>query len=382
LEGGSDDAQGPDLAIGVVEASATALPSIAFLIQSKGSCVMHEWRPARMGTLVIAAAVVATIALTLVSPRTAYATTPGENGRIVFRRYFNDAHTWGALFSIRPDGARERQITHPKRKVLDDYPDVSRDGRWLVYAKRWQLRRTASGDPRGALFRIRMNGTHRENLTGDTCRPTDDCVRDFNPNWSPDGRWIAFSRVFRSESRTWEIDLFVMRSNGSHLQQITAPGPLFEDYAPEWSPDGTRLVFFRFNPDRELHALFTVDPDGSDLRRLTTWHLNPAQGDDWSPDGRWILFAARPEGQTFNLRMIHPNGTGLRRITHSTDMDWLGSSFSPEGNRIVAGRTLEAPADSARNADLFVMRLDGSHRRNITRTELWDSAPDWGPRRT
>jgi Tol biopolymer transport system component len=74
--------------------------------------------------------------------------------------------------------------------------------------------------------------------------------------------------------------------------------------------------------------------------------------------------------------MIRPDGSGLRRITFSKHADWLGSSFSPDGRRIVAGRTGGFGKDG--NADVFVMRLDGSHRRNITRSDTWDSAPDWG----
>jgi len=318
--------------------------------------------------------VLITVLTAVLTADPAGATTPGQDGRIVFRRYFNDAQNWGALYSIDPSGTRERQVTHSERKVLDNQPDISPDGRWIVYARMWQLREPRG---RGALFRIRMNGTHRENLTGDTCRPSNDCLRDINPNWSPDGRRVAFSRVFRSETRQWEVDLFVMRSNGTHLHQITAPGPLVEDYAPEWSPDGSRLVFFRYDPDRQTHALFTVGPDGSELQRLTTWHLNPAQSEDWSPDGRWILFSAAPQGHPFNLYMIRPNGTGLRRITFSGDADWLGSSFSPQGGRIVAARSGAVGG----NADVFVMRRNGSNRRNVTRSELWDSAPDWGPQR-
>jgi TolB protein len=324
---------------------------------------------------------VAVVATATVVSDQAIASPPGQNGRIVFRRYFNDAHSWGAIFSVRADGTGEHQITHPGRRVLDTNPDVSPNGRWIVYGRTWYNRsRTTSGDARGAFFRIRMNGTDRESLTGNTCRAADDCVRDGDPNWSPGGGRIAFNRTFRSETRPWEIDLFMMRADGTHLRQITSPGAGFEDYDPSWSPDGSRLVFFRWDPVREKHALFTVNPDGSDLGRLTSWHLNPAQGVDWSPNGRWLLFSSQPEGQTWNLRMLRPNGTGLHLVTKAKAAEWYRPCFSPDGTRIVSARSLGVGADG--NADVYVMHLDGSNKRNITRTDEWDSAPDWGPRKT
>jgi TolB protein len=327
----------------------------------------------------IVALTVASIVLLTAAP--ARATTSGKNGRIAFRRFFTAGQAWGALFTINPDGTGERQITHPHRKVLDYDPDGSPDGRWLVYAKKWALRGDR-GAPRGALFRVRVNGTHRQDLTVATCMPERDCERDITPSWSPDGRRIAFSRVSRSETREYEIDIYVMRADGTHLRQVTAPGALWEDYGPQWSPNGRRLAFFRVDPDREEDAdsaLFTVNVDGTQLRRLTTWHLNAAQGQDWSPNGRWIAFSAWPAGQTYNLRLIHPDGTGLHRITHSRDVNWLRPCFSPDGMRIVAGRSGGAGTEG--NADLYVMHLDGSHRQNITRSEDWDSAVDWGSQR-
>jgi Tol biopolymer transport system component len=328
--------------------------------------------------IVIASASIALVATALPSAR---ATPSGENGRIVFRRYHNVHQNRGAIFSIRADGTGERQITHPGRKVADNGPGVSPNGRWVVFSRMWNLRRTASGDHRAALFRIRMDGTHRQNLTGDSCRPAvNDCVRDIEPNWSPRGGRIAFSRAFRYDNGGYELDVFMMRANGAHRRRITHPGPGIEDYDPSWSTDGSRLAFFRFDPDRQSDAIFTVRTNGDDLQQLTPWRAHAALGVDWSPDGRWIIFSSKPEGQTGNLRMIHPDGTGLRWVTRATDAQWLKPCFSPDGTRIVASRTSGVGADG--NADVFVMRLDGSHKRNITRTEDWDSAVDWGPRPT
>jgi Tol biopolymer transport system component len=83
-----------------------------------------------------------------------------------------------------------------------------------------------------------------------------------------------------------------------------------------------------------------------------------------------------------NLWLVHPNGSGRHRITTNPGHQfvWLSSSFSPDGSMIVAGRR---PADeSAGNADVYVMNVDGSSFTNITLSAGYDSDPDWGPRKT
>jgi TolB protein len=64
----------------------------------------------------LAAALFAAITLLLIAPP-ASATVPGDNGRIGFRRYFNPEHTWGAIFTISPDGAGLRRVTHPPEEI-------------------------------------------------------------------------------------------------------------------------------------------------------------------------------------------------------------------------------------------------------------------------
>ena len=60
---------------------------------------------------------------------------------------------------------------------------------------------------------------------------------------------------------------------------------------------------------------------------------------------------------------------------------YLGSSFSPDGTRIVFGRRPATGGPDANAADVFTMRLDGTHERPVTRTLAYDSYPDWGPAR-
>src|SRR5262245_35979885 len=102
------------------------------------------WRCA--GVAVLAAACLVVFA------QPAYATYPGQNGRISFRRYLNEHHTWGAIFTINPDGTHERQVTHPRRGVLTWQQDWSPNGRWIAY------QREGGPGPFDDIFKIRANG--------------------------------------------------------------------------------------------------------------------------------------------------------------------------------------------------------------------------------
>jgi Tol biopolymer transport system component len=171
-----------------------------------------------------------------------------------------------------------------------------------------------------------------------------------------------------------------MRLDGSHRRRVTLPPRrAAEDSQVQWSPDGKRLVFVRHNITAKpagKGAVFVVNADGTRLRRITPWEMSAGDGPDWSPDGSRILFRA-PETDDFlnsDMYTIRANGTGLKRLTHVPPGTKLySSSFSPDGTSITFGLTGTGGA-----ADVFRMLADGSAITPITRPSAWDSAPDWG----
>lgn len=316
------------------------------------------------------------LAVVVLAAGTASATTRGKNGRIAFRRYLNDDHTYGAIFSVNPDGSRGRQMTHPGRNVVDTEPDWSPDGRWIVYMAAPENNLDAS-----RILKIRANGRHRTPLS-QTC--TDNCASDGFPAWSPDGRQIAFARVFApSDPDDFNslIAIYVMQTDGTDAVRVTRQGETaddpnrFRDNALAWSPDGDRLVFERYSVSRRALALFTVALDGTNERRITPWRLDASQP-DWSPDGRWIVFRTQERSdRDGDIFLVHPNGNGLHRVIGGRGK-WLSCSFSPNGNKIQAGHFPGFGDDQA--ADVFVFHLDGSNLRNLTESDAWESASDWG----
>ena len=314
---------------------------------------------------------------------TATASAQRQNGSIVFRRYLNADQSWGAVFTVGIDGKGARQVTHPPRGIIDDQPSWSPDGSLIAF--------TRCAD--GALchtFVVAPDGSGLAPI-GALCAEganEQTCADDANVSFSPDSKQVALTQSTgrvkqdpHGESWIEHSALAVANHDGSGRHVVYQRAAFSGDLvSPAFSPDGKNLVFEFVRSgfaSASKRALYVVGIDGSSPLRLTPWAENDGDHPDWSPDGKWIVFHSHvddPSGQS-QFFVVHPDGTGRKQLTHFPSGTWVGrASFSPDGKAIVFGKGPEGG-----NIDVFTMRLDGSHIQRVTRSPLWESAPDWGP---
>jgi Tol biopolymer transport system component len=144
---------------------------------------------------------------------------------------------------------------------------------------------------------------------------------DFNPEYSPNGQFIAFES-FRSGTE----EIWLCNADGSNPRQLTSMGGP-HTCNPRWSPDGKTLVF---DSRKEGSAdLYLISGDGGSPRRLTS---DPGYEGEarWSRDGNWIYFPSGWPGQP-EVYKIRPTGGETIRVTknggrasfESPDRKWL-----------------------------------------------------------
>jgi Tol biopolymer transport system component len=124
------------------------------------------------------------------------------------------------------------------------------------------------------------------------------------PSVSPDGKVIAFAGQLNEGQKYDQTknQIWLMSSGGGKPIAISAG----QWRQPDWSPDGRWLAFASARGDPAgRHAVFVVDRKGRNLTQLTEYSVN-AQHPVWSPDGKWMVFSAQADdqGDVFGLARI------------------------------------------------------------------------------
>jgi Tol biopolymer transport system component/DNA-binding winged helix-turn-helix (wHTH) protein len=172
---------------------------------------------------------------------------------------------------------------------------------------------------------------------GDWVQLTHGPMDDMRPRWSPDGRYIAF---LSDEGQTKRV--YLIPPLGGARRMLADTGlPYLQRFSDSWmafgtapwSPDAQNLLFSRLHPDGRI-GVWKTRPDTNQETRVT---FPTADADDllasWSFDGKWIAFTRRQSGR--GGLWLTPAAGGEPRVLLRDEYDNTTPSFSSDSRRIV-----------------------------------------------
>jgi Tol biopolymer transport system component/serine/threonine protein kinase len=337
---------------------------------------------------------------------------------------FRSEREKGGLFIMGATGESARRLTD-----FGFYPSWSSDGRevafstegftdpnvrrlgasmiWIVNVstgEQRQLTDEQTGDaaqpawsPSGARIAYwgRHKGGQRDIWTipargqGEPVRVTDDAAFDWNPVWSPDGKFLYFASDRGGSMNLWRVPLeeqtgiakgppeplttpasyahqlafsrdgrravYVNQVNSTNIfkvgfnpyketitgQPVAVTQGSRHASAPNLSPDGELFVYSSQGEKQE--DLYVVGKDGAESPRKLTDDIYKDRSPRWSPDGTRIVFYSDRSGR-YEAWMIRPDGSDLKQITFTEESSVAYPFWSPDGTRLAYNRHLESCA--------------------------------------
>jgi TolB protein len=305
-------------------------------------------------------------AIAALTAAAAMARTHHTNGMIAFTR-FDPAADDDFVYTANPNGTHGHKLL----TAGAEGPRWSPDGTHIVVFPH---------DNPNASARIvnADDGSYR-----DVLNPSPDLFLPCSSGWSPNGKRLACDGFGHTDPGL--NGMYTIRSSdGGGLNRITTNSG-GEDNPGDYSPDGNRVVFLRFDPtqpDGAQKALFVVKVNGSGLRQITPWGLDlDFYGGSWSPQGNNILFSTKTASLSRSaIFVVHADGSGLRQLpisTCGTSSGCFTPSWSPDGTKIVFSGKIDEPPTG--QVDIYTVRPNGTGLRQVTNTsESEGGPPDWG----
>ena len=172
--------------------------------------------------------------------------------------------------------------------------------------------------------------------------------------------------AFHTNRDAGNFEIYSMNSDGTTPTRLTTDAA--QDLTPEWSPDGKKIAFVSIRDGN--YEIYTMNADGSNEVRITTNAASDVQP-AWSPDGTKLVFGSFRDGNG-EIYVMNANGTSQARITTNTANDGF-PTWSPDGTKIAF------QSDRTGNFEIFTMNIDGSTQTNRTNNAAYDEYPNWGP---
>lgn len=274
--------------------------------------------------------------------------------------YFVSDREGGGLSNIwrvpEAGGAAERVTTFSTGDVR--WPAMSTDGKTIVFEHEFGIWRLDLASRRATPIRLDIAAETQVNMTevrdfsseaddydlapstrrlalsvhgeiftvphdeGDVVQITESSARDKEPQYSPDGKWIAFV-----SDRSGREELYVVSADGAGAQRrITDLDLLKLNFA--WSPDSRTIAFSA--SDNTLRAVTLEDGRGRELAKSAHGNIGPPA---WSPDSKWIAYAKPDHTRASDVYLVAAAGGEERKVTFDPYTENT-PRFSPDGRKL------------------------------------------------
>jgi Tol biopolymer transport system component len=185
-----------------------------------------------------------------------------------------------------------------------------------------------------------------------------------SPTWSPSGDQIAFLR----EGAGGDSSIRAVAATGGQ-ERVLIRGGQIQYFDPAWSPDGTKIAFAS---DRQNGGIFTMNVDGTGVRKLTgATGLDPPGAPAWSPDGSRLAFVGDLGAEPTKIYVMNADGSRKTLVGPGSEPSW-----SPDGDWIVCA-SISGEKTALANYDIYAIRPDGSERHPVMTDPADELSPSW-----
>jgi Tol biopolymer transport system component len=250
----------------------------------------------------------------------------------------------------------------------------------------------------GDVYTVTLDGQHFQQLTTDG--------RNAFPIWSPNGRYIAFSKAGPppQAGASPNASLWVVTADGKYAKPVVNAVQNEAIYPVAWLPDSSGLLAAVHYLETDVEAVLrVVTLDGKPYAPYQKWieaakkagflhqlaahnpdELGHGQAGAFSPDGREIVFTGATQSVTDGPRLdlfgMSTDGSRLRRLTELPNISLHCLRWSPRRNRLLSSELRELPGGKS-EAGIWLRSADGKVIRKLADTKGPSfSGMDWSPR--